>query len=158
MPLHYLTVQDVVFLNLQVTKTQEEFDYAKLEEATFYQFARGTSTDIVGQCARFLTGFVRLSPFVKGNVACAFAGSMAFLQANGKTLRVTDEDAAVWVRAVLSEPETAQAAIAARLEDAPVHAAFGVPDFHEICISIVDEFAGSLAMLSATEETASLAS
>ena len=57
MALNYLTVQDMLFLNLQITKSVQPFDYARLEEAVFYQYAPGQSTDLVAQGARFLVGF-----------------------------------------------------------------------------------------------------
>ncbi len=151
MALNYLTVQDMLFLNLQTTKSPQPFDYALLEEATFYQYGSGTSTDIVGQAARFLTGFVRKAPFSRGNAACAFAGTLAFLEANGKTLRLNDEDAAVWMQAVLSEPSEARQAIEARLLEYETEEAYGVPDFHEICLAILKRFPATVSALVETD-------
>ena len=52
--LQYLTVQDILWINLQVTKKVQHFNYARLEEATFYQYAYGDSNTLLPQAARFV--------------------------------------------------------------------------------------------------------
>ncbi len=78
-PLHYLTVQDVLWINLQVTKKVHHFNYARLEEATAYQYAYGEKSS-TSQAARFLTGFLKMHPFDVGNEATAFVACAAFLK------------------------------------------------------------------------------
>lgn len=45
--LHYLTVQDVLWINLQATRKVQHFNYAKLEEATYCQYAYGESNTLL---------------------------------------------------------------------------------------------------------------
>jgi prophage maintenance system killer protein len=96
MALQYLTVQDVLWINLQATGKPQEFDYNKLEEATFYQYAYGESKDLVAQAARFLTGFLKKQPLVAGNEATGLVACLAFLKANHIVLEIAD--AAAWFR------------------------------------------------------------
>ena len=86
--LHYLTIQDVLWVHLQVTNKVETYDYARLEEAVFYQYALGDSTGLLPQASRFLSGFGRMHPFEAGNEATAFLSCAAFLRLNGKVLNV----------------------------------------------------------------------
>jgi prophage maintenance system killer protein len=81
--LNYLTVQDILWINLQITKKVQHFNYARLEEATFYQYAYGESNSLFPQADRFLSGFVKMHPFDSGNEATAFVACLAFLQVNG---------------------------------------------------------------------------
>lgn len=98
MALHYLTVQDILWINLQVTKKVQDFDYAKLEEATFYQYAYGESKSLIPQATRFAKGFVRMNPLDQGTAATAFVGLVTFLRMNGKNLTVDDREAASWFK------------------------------------------------------------
>src|SRR5437868_2533377 len=81
--LHYLTVQDILWINLEITKQSLPFDYLRLEEAIFYQYAYGESSMLFPQAARFVRGFVKMHPFEAGNEATAFVGCLAFLKING---------------------------------------------------------------------------
>ena len=117
MALHYLTVQDVLWINLQVTGKPQEFRYADLEEATFYQYAYGESNSLVPQAARFLSGFLKKKPFATGNEATAFAAGLAFLKANGYQFR--GEDAGSWFDEVSNGTHEAQAAIEKDFYEAP---------------------------------------
>lgn len=98
--LHYLTVQDILWLNLQITRKVQAFTYSRLEEATFYQYAYGDSRGLVSQAAQFLVGFNNLKPFASGNPATAFVGCMAFLRVNGFLVDVDDEKAAGWANEI----------------------------------------------------------
>jgi len=82
-PIHYLTVQDLLWINHRVTGKVNEFRYDLLEEATFYQYAYGQSTDLAAQAQRFFEGFPKKSPFSEGNEQTAVVGALAFLRANG---------------------------------------------------------------------------
>ncbi len=105
--LHYLTVQDVLWINLQVTKRVNAFKYNLLEEATFYQYSYGDSRTLVAQAAKLLVGFVKLSPFEAGNKATAFVAMLAFLHMNGFVVSVADEAAADWASQALDAGEQA---------------------------------------------------
>jgi prophage maintenance system killer protein len=83
--LHYLTVQDVLWINLQLTKKVQHFNYARLEEAVFYQYAYGDSRTLFPQAARFISGFLKMRPFEAGNEATALVSCLAFLYLNGYT-------------------------------------------------------------------------
>src|SRR5579862_1825312 len=94
--LDYLTVQDILWINLQITKKVKHFNFARLEEAVFYQYAYGESNTLFPQAARFVTGFVRMQPFEDGNDATAFVASLAFLKINGYSIKGTTEQLGSW--------------------------------------------------------------
>ena len=98
--LRYLTLQDMIWINAQVTGATQEFDYSRLEEATFFQYGYGGSMDIFAQSSRFLSGFAKLAPFGVGNEATAFVGFAAFLLMNGRRLTVSDSGAAAWAGSI----------------------------------------------------------
>lgn len=107
--LQYLTVQDVLWINLQVTGTPQEFDYANLEEATFYQYGYGQSASLIPQAANFLRGFLKKKPFAAGNEQTAFVACLSFLKANG--VDVVLDDPLGWLAAVNNGTHDAQQAI-----------------------------------------------
>jgi prophage maintenance system killer protein len=94
--LNYLTVQDILWINLQITKKVQHFNYARLEEATFYQYAYGESNSLVPQADRFVSGFVKMHPFDAGNEATAFVACLGFLQVNGCSISATTDKVAEW--------------------------------------------------------------
>ena len=145
--MHYLTVQDMLWLNLQLTGSEQEFDFAELEEATFLQYAYHGSKDLTKQAARFLTGFKKKEPFTTGNDACAFIGAVAFLEANGQSFELVDEKGNEWLEGVWSDPSVAQDAIKAKLSEGHVHTKHGVPNFHEICEEVIDRYSATLSSL-----------
>jgi len=110
-PLKYLTVQDMLWINLQVTKKVQHFNYARLEEATFYQYGYGASKDLARQAGRFFSGFLKLHPFDAGNEATGFIGCAAFLLLNGSTLNVPDNELGSWVGRVASGQIRAEEAL-----------------------------------------------
>lgn len=110
--LHYLTVQDILWINLQVTKKVHHFNYARLEEATYYQYAYGESNSLFPQAARFLSGFLKMHPLDAGNEATAFVACAAFLRLNQAHLDLTDETAAEWMGGILSKRVPAREALA----------------------------------------------
>lgn len=81
--LHYLTVQDLIWINARVTKETHLFQFAKLEEATNYQYGYGGSLDALGQGRRFLLGFIKNQPFERGNEPTAVFAALSFLKING---------------------------------------------------------------------------
>lgn len=82
----YLTVQDHLWINLQVTKSAPKWDFAKLEEASNFQYAYGTVTDLFARAARYAVGFAKNQPFGAGNEATAAVGLLTFLGVNGYEL------------------------------------------------------------------------
>ena len=110
--LHYLTVQDILWINLQATKKVQHFSHARLEEATFYQYAYGDSQELLGQAGRFLAGFVRMRPLDAGVEATAFLAVATFLLINGARLRLDDGEAPAWFALSSVSTEAAQEALA----------------------------------------------
>lgn len=96
--LRYLTVQDVLWTNLQVTKRVNHYSAARLEEATYYQYAYGDSVGVPAQAARLLSGFVRLRPLEAGNDATALLATLAFLEINGYTADLSEAEVGPWAR------------------------------------------------------------
>lgn len=109
MALQYLTVQDVLWINLQVTKKVHRFNYARLEEATFYQYAYGQSSSLLPQAARFLSGFLKMAPIDAGNEATIFVAALAFLKVNGQEIALSDHEAANWFSGVQNGGKASEA-------------------------------------------------
>lgn len=146
--LKYLTVQDMLWINLQVTKKVQHFNYARLEEATFYQYGYGASRDLVKQAGRFISGFMKLRPFSAGNEGTAFVGFGAFLLMNGKSLTLGDYEAGEWVERVRVgkvRPETDISAVLAEDETAH-HTTFS--DVRDAVVEIMRRFPDTLRNLS----------
>lgn len=120
--LHYLTVQDILWANLQATRRVNHYQHARLEEATYYQYAYGESNSVVPQAARFLTGFVRMAPFDGGNAATAFIGALAFMVLNGRDLALADADAPAWLSGVLEKRTDAATALDTAAREPEGHA------------------------------------
>lgn len=146
--LHYLTVQDILWINLQVTKKVHHFNYARLEEATYYQYAYGESNTLIPQAARFLSGFLKLHPFEAGNEATIFVASLAFLRVNGYVLDVPNEDGADWFGKILSRAANAR-------ESLDAHAKHEAGEHHEMDVrtaidSVLAQYSCALIDLVAT--------
>jgi prophage maintenance system killer protein len=147
MALHYLTVQDVLTLNLRVTGAPQAFDYAKLEEAVFCQYAPVQSSDVFLQAGKFLWGFARLEPFSSGNRACAFVATVAFLEANGFTLDLADPQAAGWVAPLFEDRALAADWLRSKGVAGESEHEHGVPDVAAICDRVLDRFPLTVAAL-----------
>lgn len=142
-----LTVPDVLWINLQLTGEPQSFDYAKLEEATFYQYSAGDSRNLAHQAARFLKGFHKMSPLAKGNEATAFVGMLAFLRMNSASLTLTDAEALPWAQSIWSGKVDATAAVAERITTEDHHAGL-VPPSEEIVGGVMEEYAETCKALS----------
>lgn len=144
MALHYLTVQDVLWINLQVTKKVQSFDYANLEEAVFYQYAYGKSTDLFPQAARFLHGFIKKGPLAEGNEETAFLGCLAFLKINGADLNI--EDATAWLGKVREGESAVEEALqnVAHLADEDSHH-HGLPDVRAVTAGLLAKYPDLIA-------------
>ncbi|MCW5941863.1 MAG: hypothetical protein KIS66_06510 [Fimbriimonadaceae bacterium] len=119
MALRYLTPQDVLWINLQVTRRVLKFEWVGLEEAVNAQFGYGSSQDVVGQASTFVTCFLRKAPFEFGNEGTALVALATFLRLNGLRLTVEDGSAVEWIRAVGSD--AVRAAVTADFSDAIEH-------------------------------------
>ncbi len=109
--INYLTVQDHLWINFQVTKQKYDFNFATLEEGVYYQYGYGKSTDVLAQAARYATGFAKKSPFSKGSEATGFVGLLAFLQLNGYDVTLTDADGPAFLERLHANPEQALSGI-----------------------------------------------
>jgi prophage maintenance system killer protein len=147
--LHYLTVQDMLWINLQVTKKVHRFNYARLEEATFYQYGYGQSTSLLEQASRFLTGFVKMHPIDAGNDATAFIGCLAFLKINGQEISLDDADASAWFARVQSKEVPAVQALRDVSRDSGHGHHDGVPDVRATVRGILDGYEQTIARLNA---------
>ncbi|MBS1713498.1 MAG: hypothetical protein JST30_04095 [Armatimonadetes bacterium] len=145
--LHTLTVPDVLWINLQVTGAPRPYSYATLEEGTFLQYGHGSSRDLAGQAARFLTGFVRLRPISEGCPATAFVGCVSFLEMNGHSLDLDDGSAAQWAQECWADPSKAVGAVAARLSEDDAPHGHGVPDVRAIVQSVLARYPDTVAKL-----------
>lgn len=93
---HYLTVQDVLWINLQATKTVNPFDFAKLEGAVYRQYGYGASQDLGRQATGLMAALWARGAFTKGNQATAFLATYAFLTLNGLKPKLDDAGAEAW--------------------------------------------------------------
>ena len=152
--LHYLTVQDILWINLQATNKVQHFSYAKLEEATYYQYAYGESNELIGQAGRFLSGFLKMRPLEAGNEATAFIGLAAFLHINGLRLTVADEDAALWMRNSAVSTEAAREALLSVTDEEHDHHSPIRPDVRAAIRGVMSRYPRTIADLVAAPDAA----
>ncbi|RYG27229.1 hypothetical protein EON82_00075 [bacterium] len=145
--LHYLTVQDILWINLQATKKVQHFSYAKLEEATYYQYAYGESNELIGQAARFHSGFVKMRPIESGNEATAFIGLATFLHINGLRLAVEDERAAAWAQNASVSTDAAREALLSATETEDDHHSPIRPDIRAAIRGVMEQYPTTIASL-----------
>lgn len=145
--LHTLTVPDMQWINLQITGAPQKYDFAKLEEGTFYQYKSGANNDIAGQAAKFLVGFSKMQPFTKGNHATAFAASLAYLKMNNVSLDVEPKDAHAWLRDIGADETVASKEISRVMKMLDDHDHQGVPPAKEIVTSVLDRYSDCIAKL-----------
>lgn len=143
--LNYLTVQDILWINLQVTKKVQHFNFARLEEATFYQYAYGESNSLISQSGRFITGFAKMHPLDAGNEATAFISFVAFLRMNGKTVNLAAADALTWFKSLGKSPAKE---IENAVVDIPDYHAPLQPDVKAIIRGVLEDFATTIEGLS----------
>lgn len=145
--MHYLTVQDILWINYQVTQKVQEFDYAKLEEATFYQYGYGASQNLLSQAARFVEGFLKLAPIHAGNEATGFVGLVAFVRMNGHDLKINDTEAASWLKSIASGQTKAIDAIERlMIEQHDGHHGL-VPNVQQICRGVLESYPQTISTL-----------
>lgn len=93
----YLTLQDLIWINTEVTKRPQRYAYDRLEEATYYQYSYRQSRDVVRNTARFLWGYLQYRPFEQGNYATALIATLALLHINGYAVHLPVEHASEWL-------------------------------------------------------------
>ena len=145
--LHYLTVQDVLWINLQATRKVQHFNYAKLEEATYCQYAYGESNTLLPQAARFVRGFLRLRPLEGGNDATAFIGLISFLRLNGRCVDLDESAAALWFADVERSREGARKAIESVSHLDSGHHHDGSPDVRRGIQATLNDFPNTIQLL-----------
>ncbi|MCX7993795.1 MAG: hypothetical protein N2651_09025 [Fimbriimonadales bacterium] len=96
----YLTLQDLIWINSEVTRSLQPYSYDRLEEATYYQYSYRQSRDVPLQAARFLWGYLKYRPFAQGNLGTALIATLSFLHINGYETRLPAEHAAEWIEQV----------------------------------------------------------
>jgi prophage maintenance system killer protein len=145
--LHYLTVQDMLWINLQATKKVQHFNYAKLEEATFYQYGYGESTGLVCQAGRFLSGFLKMHPFEAGNESSGLIGCATFLSINGHGLAVTDDEALEWLDHIMTKQISASEAVAVAAQPNPQCHDVLKPDIRSATGDVLAQFSNTIEEL-----------
>jgi len=144
--IHYLTVQDVLWINQEVTKEVNDFKYAQLEEATYAQYAYGKSKDVLTQAGQFLERFMRLQPFASGNRATAFVATLTFLLMNDHDVVLDPEHAAPWALDVAEHRVSGRDAVAQVASPrAPTHIK---PVVRTIVHDVIEKYAETIAALS----------
>ncbi|MCB8931931.1 MAG: hypothetical protein M9921_02245 [Fimbriimonadaceae bacterium] len=140
----YLTVQDILWTNLQATKAVQGFRYAPLEEVASYQYAYGSSNAPIDRADRFLMGFFKLRPFDRGNEATGFLACFAFLMLNGIQPTLPDAEGANWLEKIGTEAVQAHKALEMVVEPAEGHA----PETVEAAVrTLLDRYPATLASL-----------
>ncbi len=109
--MRYLTVQDMLWINLQVTGQPQKFVYATLEEATFTQYVYGDSTPAAEHAAQFLTGWAKFQPFSAGNELTGAVAFLTFLKLNSLELTGVSGNPLTWTESVKNDRAAVLAAI-----------------------------------------------
>lgn len=136
--LRYLTVQDMIWINTQVTGQVQRFHFDTLEEVTYSQYGYGTSCDLLGQAARLLVGMIRYKPFADGNLRTAFIAVLTFLAINGYQVHLLAEEAGEWLRQVREcrlQPEEALQQVMR------VDASHREREVHEVALELIHRYA-----------------
>lgn len=144
--LRYLTTQDLLWLNMEITGEPQSYRFDKLEEVTAYQYSRGHS-DPHAQAARFALGWRRHRPFHLGNEATGFVATLAFLYANDIPLTLKDDEALSWWRDLPSEPAALTEVLRGATQPGHVHAYHNVVDYKEILLDILEAYPKTIAAL-----------
>jgi len=98
--MEYLTTHDLVWINTTITGSAEPYNYVTLEAAMAGQYSYGDSRDVPAQAANLFSSLLFRAPFASGNIRTALVAVLSFLNANGYSTRVTDEEAVGIVQAV----------------------------------------------------------
>lgn len=151
--LRYLTVPDLLWLNLELTGSPQPYRFDKLEEVCAYQYGRG-SFDPLHQAARFALGWKRQRPFQSGNDACGLVSTLAFLMANDLPVALDDAAGAAWWNDLAADAVTLSGEMQGMSSPGHIHAYHNVVDYREILGEIIRRYSGSIASLRAAESPA----
>ena len=108
MKIRYLTVQDVIWINLQVINKTIPFHFAVLEEATSYQYSLGKNGDVISRAANVFNGFRKLMPFSDGNLETGFYACLSFLEINGYKIKLSKDEAKAMIVTESAQIEPSQ--------------------------------------------------
>lgn len=147
-----LTLQDVIWINLQVSRTVNRFRYADLEDAVFAQYGYGESVDLAKQAAAFFRALIAKAPFTAGNEATALIALAGFLAINGRRLTWTSEDALAWIERFESIQAADIEASSEVVTDGPIFesaAEHGEPDVPATLEDALQRYAGAIEILRA---------
>ncbi|MBS1706504.1 MAG: hypothetical protein JST40_11570 [Armatimonadetes bacterium] len=142
---HYLTVQDVLWAHLQVTREVQSFHFQKLEDAVYCQYGYGRSLDLPAQAGRLIHGLASRQPFKSGNSAVAFVATVAFLEMNGLRLKMGDTDAANFVNRVLSSASGDE--FVSRVEENHSDHGHHAPSVREAVEAVLAKYPSTIAAL-----------
>jgi len=92
----YLTTQDVLWINHQITGESYAFREAELLEVVSQQYTYGANHDFLSNAARFATAFQGRDVIDHAGLATNFVALLAFSKLNGYDVTLTDEAAAGW--------------------------------------------------------------
>lgn len=148
--LNYLTVQDMIWVNLQVTEKVNRFEFAELEEATYYQYGYGPSAALLEQAAKFLNGFAKKQPFASGDAATAFIGFVGFLSINGRKFKLSDDEAVGWIAKLGSISVDDVSVASEKVSDGPIiekTGEHGEPDIAATLKDALDRYPKTVASL-----------
>lgn len=151
-----LTVHDMLWVHLQLTKSTGNFRFDRLEEATYLQYGHGSSSDVIGQATRLLLQFPEMRPFDKGNMAVAFAAFAAFLNMNGYELAVPADGAGDWLKRIWSEASSARQMVGDSVNEIHHHDVMGIPNRRAALIWALDKYSTTLAELLKSEPVSPL--
>lgn len=146
----------MMWVNLQLTKEPQPWNFATLEEGVFYQYGYGKSADLVAQASAFLTGFAAKRAFKSGNEACAFVGFVAFLEMNDHTLNLTDAEAGDWLAAAFAGPGSVREMVEVKLGHIHTHTHHGTPDARAILGDVLARYPETVAGLVKSGHVAAL--
>jgi prophage maintenance system killer protein len=90
--MRYLTVHDVIWMNTALTGSPQRYDFDRLENAVYSQYAYGDSRDVLSQAARMLRRLLQDKPFDEGNPLTALVATTTFLRLNGYALQIGAEE------------------------------------------------------------------
>lgn len=95
--LSYLTVQDVLWINLETTGHIQTFKPASLEDTVYAQYGYGQSNELLRQALQFFNAFLKSQPFQTGNTLTGFVAFLTFLNLNKKTLELPDHEGLAFI-------------------------------------------------------------
>lgn len=151
-----LTVQDTMWIHTQINGGPSSWDWARLEEATAYQYDYREQGEMAARAARFVAGFAKIKPFPTANEATAFASMVTFLALNGQGLHLPDSEGATFFESLLADPSSAEGKIAVRLEPHDPHISGKGFDTLAVAQECLGAFSGSIAKLASSGHVAAI--